>query len=279
NSVLDDNRLLTLPNGERLSLPNNVRIMFEVENLKYATLATVSRCGMVWFSSEVVTLDMIYYNYMETLKSVPLDESEEEGSSTHNRVEGEETISPHLSTQRDIASILGKHMTEEGLVTRTLMEAEKLEHIMDFTYMRVLNTLFSLLNKTVRNVIEYNVQHPDFPMTAEHLDGYVTKRLVLGVIWSFSGDAKLDYRAVLGNFVRGIATVDLPPAQVGSTLIDYDVQINNGEWVSWTGKVPTIEIETHTVSEADVVVPTVDTVRHEEILYSWLSEHKPLLLC
>ncbi|CAG8490206.1 1623_t:CDS:10, partial [Scutellospora calospora] len=279
NSVLDDNRLLTLPNGERLSLPGNVRIMFEVENLKYATLATVSRCGMVWFSSEVVTLDMIYYNYLKTLKSVPLDENEEEGSSTHRAEGGEETVSPHLSTQCAIANIFSNHMTENGLVTKTLKQAEKLEHIMDFTYMRVLNTLFSLLNKTVRNVIEYNVQHPDFPMTAEHLESYVTKRLVLSVIWSFSGDAKLDYRAELGDFVRGITTVDLPPAQVGSTLIDYDVQINNGDWVSWTGKVPTIEIETHTVSEADVVVPTVDTVRHEEILYSWLSEHKPLLLC
>lgn len=32
NSVLDDNKLLTLPNGERLSLPPNVRIMFEVNN-------------------------------------------------------------------------------------------------------------------------------------------------------------------------------------------------------------------------------------------------------
>jgi dynein heavy chain 1 len=28
--------------------------MFEVENLKNATLATVSRCGMVWFSDETV---------------------------------------------------------------------------------------------------------------------------------------------------------------------------------------------------------------------------------
>ncbi len=64
NSVLDDNKLLTLPNGERLAIPPNVRIMFEVQDLKYATLATVSRCGMIWFSENVVSLDMIYANYL-----------------------------------------------------------------------------------------------------------------------------------------------------------------------------------------------------------------------
>ena len=31
NSVLDDNKLLTLPNGERLAIPSCVRIMFEVQ--------------------------------------------------------------------------------------------------------------------------------------------------------------------------------------------------------------------------------------------------------
>ena len=40
NALLDDNKLLTLPNGERLSLPPNVRIMFDVENLKYTTPKT-----------------------------------------------------------------------------------------------------------------------------------------------------------------------------------------------------------------------------------------------
>lgn len=30
NSVLDDNKILTLPSGERLEVPENVRIMLEV---------------------------------------------------------------------------------------------------------------------------------------------------------------------------------------------------------------------------------------------------------
>jgi dynein heavy chain 1 len=68
NSVLDDNKLLTLPNGERLAIPSNVRMIFEVETLKYATLATVSRCGMVWFSEETINDENIFYHFMERLK-------------------------------------------------------------------------------------------------------------------------------------------------------------------------------------------------------------------
>lgn len=73
NSVLDDNKLLTLPNGERISIPPNVRIMFEVETLKYATLATVSRCGMVWFSEDLVTYEMMFYHYLNRLKQEDYD--------------------------------------------------------------------------------------------------------------------------------------------------------------------------------------------------------------
>lgn len=53
----------------------------------------------------------------------------------------------------------------------------------------------------------------------------------------------------------------------------------SGEWIPWTSKVPVVEVETHKVAAPDVVIPTVDTVRHEALLYTWLAEHKPLVLC
>jgi dynein heavy chain, axonemal len=43
NSVMDDNKLLTLPNGERIRLQNHCKLLFEVFDLQFASPATISR--------------------------------------------------------------------------------------------------------------------------------------------------------------------------------------------------------------------------------------------
>ena len=51
NSVLDDNRILTLPSGEQLPLLRNTRIIIETDELRHANPSTVSRCGMICFGN------------------------------------------------------------------------------------------------------------------------------------------------------------------------------------------------------------------------------------
>ncbi|RLN78111.1 hypothetical protein BBJ28_00010518 [Nothophytophthora sp. Chile5] len=52
NSVMDDNKMLTLASNERIPLKPNMRLLFEIRDLKYATPATVSRAGILYISDD-----------------------------------------------------------------------------------------------------------------------------------------------------------------------------------------------------------------------------------
>ncbi|KPA81036.1 putative dynein heavy chain [Leptomonas pyrrhocoris] len=65
NSVLDDNKLLTMPNGVRIQFGANVNFIFETHSLEFASPATVSRMGVLFFSEKDVQLEAVVESAMK----------------------------------------------------------------------------------------------------------------------------------------------------------------------------------------------------------------------
>jgi len=67
NSVLDDNHLLTLPTGERISFGANVNFIFETSDLQFASPATVSRMGMIFLNTEDISVKAVVNRWVKRM--------------------------------------------------------------------------------------------------------------------------------------------------------------------------------------------------------------------
>ena len=201
NSVLDDNKLLTLPNGERLAIPPPVRIMFEVPTLKYATLATVSRCGMVWFAEDVVPPLLLCKRYLNVL---------EFGSETMPD-DGAPPDEVHTWVRQAVA----KFVVDSDILLQCLKLGGEMSHIMVYTDIRVLTAVFSLVKKAADNVRERN-EKAMTPMSETEVVHYISKYMVFAISWGFGGGMNLKERC---HFCVGVvdiikesgADIELPP--------------------------------------------------------------------
>lgn len=187
NSVLDDNKLLTLPNGERISLPSNVRIVFEVENLNFATPATVSRCGIVFFSQNTLKFDEIVKYHIHNLSNEPIitpahimfnefiDLPIPDMINMQKKFSG--MISPTLYTALDICSSFWKQYSKNA--------------VMALPPASCISTLFSLLSSSF--VSSFRQQPSQL---------YLQKATIFAAFWAFGLPFNHDYRQKLDALFR-----------------------------------------------------------------------------
>ena len=147
NSVLDDNKTLTLPNGERIELLPTVRVIFEVRDIGHGTPATVSRCGMVWFAENTVPVDDLLQRYMSRLQQLPLNCVTSEIWSVP--VTAQQPIS---DLQLRICAVLEPLLARDGFLSAAVKLSMGFNHIMPVGAMQLCSNVISLLARFLDDV-------------------------------------------------------------------------------------------------------------------------------
>ncbi|OBA23629.1 hypothetical protein METBIDRAFT_30066 [Metschnikowia bicuspidata var. bicuspidata NRRL YB-4993] len=261
NSLLDDNKLLTLPNGERLELPCNVRIVFEVLNLDYATPATVSRCAMIWFDTSLVNLGSLWNYRIHMLK-----QSSEEVAGLDDWIR----ITRAQNLVKEVADIM-TNLCLEPLIESVFEFASKLIHIMETDAHRVLTALFVYLQIHISELLKY------LDSDVENLEKFVYKALALSFIWAFSGDCSLEDKERLRGHLQSLAPFS--NFEIPMNVSQCKISFPDFEWEDWSSFVEHVDLEPHQVLDSGTIVPTVDTVMHESLINGIINKHSPLILC
>lgn len=357
NSVLDDNKLLTLPNGERFQIPPNVRLVFEVDSLKSATLATVSRCGMVWMAETVLSLKSVFSHHLaelggenksqevvEELRRLASTSLQREGVDLHrsetlhraametdnsrqlqrmrssmaagivlsdanaeevsmsttlrisqavrpNRISFMQTVNKDSETSIKIRTIATGTMRDSfmsGLIEKCLDVGEQYFHIMTYTKIRVVESLFSILERNITRLIDYQEEQTDvnqnFVLTPDHIENYIMRTLVVGVCWGVGGSMALKDRVCYSRDIVKIFGNRIEfPTDISDewSLLDYMVSVVNCKWVKWRDDIGSMmsSVEENQVDDATLVIETADTRSHRELIGSYLREKRPFILC
>jgi len=70
NTVMDDNKVLTLASNERIPLTRPMRLLFEIGNLKYASPATVSRAGILFLNDADIGYKVLITTWLKNFHAL-----------------------------------------------------------------------------------------------------------------------------------------------------------------------------------------------------------------
>ena len=245
NTVLDDNRILTLASGDRIPMTDNVKIMFENENLNNASPATVSRAGIIFVSDT----DLGWMPLVDAwLKSRP-------------------------ESQQCLRPLFIKYVGENiGLEAGHMFDwlSRNTSQVMSVSMAGKITGMFSLMTGLLKAA--------DLAEEQGELEAELERMFLYALTWSVAGLLEPDDRAAFDAHLRTLAPAEqLPPAQEGETLFEHYVDLNSMQWEPW--RPPAWEYpNTETLDFSNLLVPTMDSTRAIFILEHLHSIAYPTLM-
>ncbi len=241
NTVLDDNKMLCLANSERIKLPHTMHMLFEVQDLKVASPATVSRCGMVYM--EQVHVGMI--SLVKTWVATTLKELT--GLRNANKILA--VIEGHLDA---IIDFLRYECKEKVASSNNQITAE------------LCNLIASMLIR--ENVGAAEGEGPA-KMLAEDQD-LMNALIVWSIAWSVGANIIDTDREKFADFCKKRFKSLLIPkfiALLNDGIYDMYLDLNKKEVRSWQSLLPDFRYDTD-VPYFNILVPTVETTKYRYVL-------------
>lgn len=243
NTVLDDNKILTLANGDRIPMTDNVKLMFEVEDLRNASPATVSRAGIIFVSASDLDWEPVLKSW---LAQKPANHAtifascflRYVGTCTGPKTYGHmflflnKNCKPSVSCAR-VGMIEGCCQLLDGLLSVA-----------------------------------------DLAPTSDALAAELERLFIYAVSWSIGGLLEVDDRRKITIYIKSIseaspnATKGIFPtfADTEDTIFEYRVNTDSMEWERWVAPLWEYPSSIEEPDFSSMLVPTVETTRASFIL-------------
>ncbi|CAO2608635.1 Dynein axonemal heavy chain 8 [Lemmus lemmus] len=239
NSVLDDNKTLTLANGDRIPMAPNCKLLFEVHNIENASPATVSRMGMVYISSSALSWRPILQAWLK--KRTPQEASV--------------FLSLYDKAFEDTYTFMKLNLTPK---------------------MQLLECNYIVQSLTLLEGLIPSKEEGGFS-SVEHLHKLFVFGLMwsLGALLELESREKLEL-FLRGH--RSKLDLPEIPKGTSQTMYEF-VVTDNGDWEHWNKRLQPYFYPTDSIPEySSILVPNVDNIRTNFLIDTIAKQHKAVLL-
>ena len=254
NTVLDDNCTLCLANGQRIKLnPVTMRMLFEVEDLKAASPATVSRCGMVYVPEATAGWEAFARSWLARLGELVSDE--------------DRSVKIPDETAEMLWAMLSKHVPA-GLAFVRRKCTEQVPSA-DINRVASLTRWFQALVRPGSG-LDLNAPTADVRLQLRNAFGFA-------FVWGIGGDVDSSHWDAFDTFAREQLEGDVmwPPRGI---VHDYFVDTSRDFTMrAWAEVVPAFQYRP-AAPYFQLLVPTLDTTRTARLLALSLRIQRPMLI-
>ena len=246
NSVLDDNKTLTLANGDRIPMAPDCKIVFEPDNVDNASPATVSRNGMVYMSSSGLEWRPIMQGWLLYM------------------------LAKKKLTQQESDVLL-------NLFDESFLRTYQFSTISCEAKMKLLECSYiSQACKVLEGLIPLKEKDDNSSLSKPHLE----RLYIFALMWSVGAILELADRAKMEAWLRQNTDLALPTCEPdsGDTIFEFFVN-KEGEWEHWKTRVEEYIYPKDSIPQyATILVPNVDNVRSDFLIDTLAKQSKGVLL-